>query len=620
MNVLNTGTLNRTTASTLMNLTSSRSHAVFTVNLQKTTRSAEGMDITTTSRFTFVDLAGSERMKKTGAKGTRAREGIKINEGLLALGNVINALGDEERLVKGEKTHVPYRQSKLTRLLQDALGGNSQTLFLACVSPSDTNASETLSTLQYANRARNIKNTVTQNVDAAAVELKRLHTLTNLLKCELIKQRFSSEGEGANESLVTSQEDIGAVNEELLQRGDVIAYMNQIDEKLTQLSGSSTSNLSVPFPTQSVAPNTYPSMTRQSILPSSTSVGDARASIAAPLQLDGGEDDMIEEDIQIINQLLELQQQEKSFEKGQKDEQERLDSMSSEIETQESKLVQLREHLEVYHSMKSKYETLIVEVQSLETEKKSLADQLNKAQVDPTKGCSRAIKAKLQKIEQTLARARSDTRKHQQMYRKAEQEAQKCKVLERKITDLKHAKVNMIKKQREDAAMHKEFTNQKAREIHALKRKERTTDKKLSKMENECNKFKNNLERSRSHCDKLSDKLKQTETHLLRLLSKRKNDMKSTRQSRARVQHEMDGIDGFSAVNEEVNSIKYLLEKTIKDKVAFHQNKEAYESMVVEHGQLLQEMAKESQMIRELKSNEQNEIAEEIREHVWAWR
>ena len=254
--------------------------------------------------------------------------------------------------------------------------------------------------------------------------------------------------------------------------------------------------------------------------------------------------------------------------------------------------------------MKSKYETLIVEVQSLETEKQSLADQLDKAQVDPTKGCSRAIKAKLQKIEQTLARARSDTRKHQQMYRKAEQEAKKCKVLERKIADLKHAKINMIKKQREDAARHKEFTNQKTREIHALKRKERTADRKLSKMENECNKFKINLERSRSHCDKLSDKLKQTETHLLRLLSKRRNDLKST-----------------SRKNEEVKSIKYLLEKTIKDKVAFHQNKEAYESMVVEHGQLLQELAKESQLIRELKQeykaadSNDAEIAEEMREH-----
>jgi hypothetical protein len=109
MNVLNTGTLNRTTAATLMNVTSSRSHAVFTVNLQQMTRSGgatDGVDVTTTSRFTFVDLAGSERMKKTGAEGERAKEGIRINEGLLALGNVINALADEERFVRGEKIHV----------------------------------------------------------------------------------------------------------------------------------------------------------------------------------------------------------------------------------------------------------------------------------------------------------------------------------------------------------------------------------------------------------------------------------------------------------------------------------------------------------------------------------
>lgn len=106
MNILNTGTMNRTTAETLMNFTSSRSHACFTVNLQQTTRGTDGDDVTTTSRFTFVDLAGSERMKKTGAEGTRAKEGIKINEGLLALGNVINALADEERIAKGERVHV----------------------------------------------------------------------------------------------------------------------------------------------------------------------------------------------------------------------------------------------------------------------------------------------------------------------------------------------------------------------------------------------------------------------------------------------------------------------------------------------------------------------------------
>ena len=160
LQVLHEGTMNRTTAATLMNHTSSRSHAVFTIHLSQVTRrnASDSSDVTTTSQFTFVDLAGSERMKKTGAQGERAREGIKINEGLLALGNVINALADDDKLKKDRKVYVPYRQSKLTRLLQDALGGNSQTLFLACVSPSDTNASETLSTLNYANRARNIRN------------------------------------------------------------------------------------------------------------------------------------------------------------------------------------------------------------------------------------------------------------------------------------------------------------------------------------------------------------------------------------------------------------------------------------------------------------------------------
>ena len=157
-----------------MNVTSSRSHAIFIITL--TTASFK-------SDFTFVDLAGSERMKKTGAEGTRAREGIDINIGLLALGNVINALADEERLASGKQIgHVPYRQSKLTRLLQDALGGNSQTLFLACVSPSDTNASETLSTLRYANRARNIKNAPVQNVDAHLMMIKRLESFNAVLQ------------------------------------------------------------------------------------------------------------------------------------------------------------------------------------------------------------------------------------------------------------------------------------------------------------------------------------------------------------------------------------------------------------------------------------------------------
>jgi len=107
------------------------------------------------AKFHFVDLAGSERIKKTGAVGKQLLEGISINKGLLALGNVISALTDEKKIAAG-KAHIPYRDSKLTRILQDSLGGNSRTTMIACVSPAENNYDETVSSIKYASRARNI--------------------------------------------------------------------------------------------------------------------------------------------------------------------------------------------------------------------------------------------------------------------------------------------------------------------------------------------------------------------------------------------------------------------------------------------------------------------------------
>jgi hypothetical protein len=139
-----------------MNATSSRSHALFTVHIE----SMEDGDKVKGSKINLVDLAGSERQSKTEATGDRLKEGAKINLSLTALGNVINALVDGK---KGG--HIPYRDSKLTRLLQDSLGGNTKTLMIASVSPADDNYDETLSTLRYAARARNIKNTPKVNED-----------------------------------------------------------------------------------------------------------------------------------------------------------------------------------------------------------------------------------------------------------------------------------------------------------------------------------------------------------------------------------------------------------------------------------------------------------------------
>uniref|UniRef100_A0A9J8AR08 Kinesin-like protein n=1 Tax=Cyprinus carpio carpio TaxID=630221 RepID=A0A9J8AR08_CYPCA len=165
---LELGNSARTVGSTAMNAASSRSHAIFTISLEQR-RKGDKSDVMV-SKLHLVDLAGSERQKKTKAEGDRLKEGISINRGLLCLGNVISALGDESK--KG--TFVPYRDSKLTRLLQDSLGGNSHTLMIACVSPADSNIEETINTLRYADRARKIKNKPVLNVDPRAVEMKRL--------------------------------------------------------------------------------------------------------------------------------------------------------------------------------------------------------------------------------------------------------------------------------------------------------------------------------------------------------------------------------------------------------------------------------------------------------------
>ncbi|BHF59037.1 Kinesin-like protein kif17 [Sparganum proliferum] len=154
------GWRNRATGATLMNADSSRSHSIFTIYLEMIRNDAEtGREMFRAGKLNLVDLAGSERQSKTGAVGDRLKEATKINLSLSALGNVISALVD------ANTKHVPYRDSKLTRLLQDSLGGNTKTLMIACLSPADNNYEETLSTLRYANRAKNIKNKPVINED-----------------------------------------------------------------------------------------------------------------------------------------------------------------------------------------------------------------------------------------------------------------------------------------------------------------------------------------------------------------------------------------------------------------------------------------------------------------------
>ncbi|KAF8105696.1 hypothetical protein N665_0157s0260 [Sinapis alba] len=191
---LEQGSVSRATGSTNMNNQSSRSHAIFTITVEQMrkintdspengTYSGSLKEEYLCAKLHLVDLAGSERAKRTGSDGMRFKEGVHINKGLLALGNVISALGDEKKRKDG--AHVPYRDSKLTRLLQDSLGGNSRTVMIACISPADINAEETLNTLKYANRARNIRNKPVVNRDPVSSEMLKMRQQLEYLQAEL---------------------------------------------------------------------------------------------------------------------------------------------------------------------------------------------------------------------------------------------------------------------------------------------------------------------------------------------------------------------------------------------------------------------------------------------------
>lgn len=172
MAAFESGSGQRHVSSTLMNEKSSRSHSVFTIQVeQRWTDESEGKGLRASStlyelnanadrpnayflgaKFHFVDLAGSERVNRTGNVGDRFKESVHINSGLLALGNVISALSSANDAGRKRQHHIPYRESKITRILKDSLGGNANTLMICCISPSSCNLDESINALKYASR------------------------------------------------------------------------------------------------------------------------------------------------------------------------------------------------------------------------------------------------------------------------------------------------------------------------------------------------------------------------------------------------------------------------------------------------------------------------------------
>lgn len=176
--VMSQGNKNRSVGATAMNEESSRSHSIFTLFIESGFK-AEQKKKFVASKLSLVDLAGSEKTSKTHSSGQRLVEGTKINLSLSVLGNVIKALVD------GKSKFIPYRESKLTMLLQDSLGGNTKTVMISAISPAHSNFEETLSTLRYTNRAKNIKNKPVINEDEKDLKIKQYLEEINQIKAQL---------------------------------------------------------------------------------------------------------------------------------------------------------------------------------------------------------------------------------------------------------------------------------------------------------------------------------------------------------------------------------------------------------------------------------------------------
>ncbi|NWZ31133.1 KIF27 protein, partial [Asarcornis scutulata] len=235
MSLLESGNAARHTGTTQMNEHSSRSHAIFTISIcqKQSAESQKNSDPQDSSwksvqmiasKFHFVDLAGSERVTKTGNTGERFKESIQINSGLLALGNVISALGDPKR----KSVHIPYRDAKITRILKDSLGGNAKTVMITCISPSSSDFDESLNSLKYANRAKNIRNKPVVNYNPDQDRIDEMELEIRLLREALQNQQV---GNQCSRDLNQERTRISLLEEQLTRlQVQCFSYRNCLDE------------------------------------------------------------------------------------------------------------------------------------------------------------------------------------------------------------------------------------------------------------------------------------------------------------------------------------------------------------------------------------------------------
>uniref|UniRef100_A0A3Q3VZ09 Kinesin motor domain-containing protein n=1 Tax=Mola mola TaxID=94237 RepID=A0A3Q3VZ09_MOLML len=613
---LELGNSARTVGSTAMNAASSRSHAIFTITLEQRRGTDKADSIV--SKLHLVDLAGSERQKKTKAEGDRLKEGISINRGLLCLGNVISALGDESK----KNTFVPYRDSKLTRLLQDSLGGNSHTLMIACISPADSNMEETINTLRYADRARKIKNKPVVNVDPRAAEMTRLKKQVQELQVMLLHARGGvapvlsgpESAENVTKLLERNralQDENNKLSRELSEAAGQTAFMfekiitvsqtnDKLQSKLEQLQhhAACTVDLEKVLETledQDLKENVEVMRNLQNIIlelknesegiaasidamaagedgPEVSGNGSKNAADESPSDTTANGSKESPEAFTTHHALRQAQLSKELIE---------LNKVLGLKEAFVKKMCQNDTHLESMQSDQQKnVQTLKLAVDSLQKEKEELVFALQSAKKDNNQAkLSEQRRKRLQELEGQLVDMKKKLLEQSKLLKVKESSVQKVSKLMQEIQAMKTQRTQLMRQMREDSEKFRNWKSKKDREVLQLKEKDRKRQYELLKLERDFEKQANVLRRKTEEAAAANKRLKDALQKRSEVAEKRKDAqnrgmegaaariktwflnevevMVSTEEAR---RHLNDLLDDRKVLAQEVNNLKQQME------------------------------------------------------------
>ncbi|XP_076163701.1 kinesin-like protein 3A isoform X2 [Ptiloglossa arizonensis] len=487
------GSLGRATGATAMNAQSSRSHAIFTLCVYQ--HKKNDPNTATTAKFHLVDLAGSERSKKTQATGERFKEGVNINKGLLALGNVISQLGEA-----GSMSYVSYRDSKLTRLLQDSLGGNSMTLMIACVSPADYNLDETLSTLRYADRARKIKNKPVINQDPQVVEINRLNKLVQELKLALVGQEIGiscparhQQLESKNQCLQNKIRDLtDKLHANLIEavvmheraevaeqaREKIQADMMKILENCKELLDNFDKSFGTPTEHRTKLETIYIKILDIQKDQKKTSEELINCGIASTSSktfiVDGDEDlkqtfidETNSENANSLDDFDEKQEEHTLLQVKRNDE---VQNINKELAIKESLMCQLLKNSSQMIDYSKEIQEMEQEIKTLQTEREELVQALQTVQANSVSSkLAESRRKKVQELEKKIGELRRKISEQDRVVKMKEKQDQQIKNLLNEMQLLKKTRVKLIRQMRIETDKFSKWKECKEKEVNRLK-------------------------------------------------------------------------------------------------------------------------------------------------------